>query len=94
MGIFAWIVVGLIAGYLARLVMPGKEPGPSGVIGDLIVGVVGALVGGWAFSLLGWGSVTGINLGSIVIAFLGGIIFLFIWRAIAKGGHHPAPGGA
>lgn len=93
MGIIAWIVVGLIAGYLARLALPGKEPGPSGIVGDLIVGVVGAIVGGWIFSLFGLGGVTGINVGSILIAFLGGVLFLLIWRAIAKGGHHPAPGG-
>jgi uncharacterized membrane protein YeaQ/YmgE (transglycosylase-associated protein family) len=79
----AWIVVGLIAGFLARLVLPGEEPGPGGIVGDLIAGIVGALVGGWIFRSLGIGGVTGINFGSIVIAFIGAVIFLVLWRAIA-----------
>ncbi len=87
MSIIAWIIVGLVAGYLARLVLPGEEPGPRGVIGDLIAGIVGALLGGWIFGALGLGAVTGINIGSIVIAFIGAVIFLLIWRAIAKTGH-------
>ena len=87
MSIFAWIIVGLIAGYLARLVLPGEEPGPRGVVGDLIAGIVGALVGGWIFGTLGLGAVTGINIGSIIIAFVGAVIFLLIWRAIVRAGH-------
>ncbi len=83
MSILAWIVVGLIAGFLARLVLPGQEPGPGGIIGDLIAGIVGAILGGWIFGALGMGGVTGINLGSIIIAFIGAVIFLLIWRAIA-----------
>lgn len=85
MSIIAWLVVGLIAGFLARLVLPGKEPGPGGIIGDLIAGVVGALLGGWIFRALGiGGGVTGINISSILTAFVGAIIFLLIWRAIAR----------
>ncbi len=86
--IFAWIIVGLIAGFLARAVLPGKEPGPGGILGDLLAGIVGAMVGGWVFRALGIGAVTGINLGSILIAFVGAIIFLLIWRAIAGHGHY------
>jgi uncharacterized membrane protein YeaQ/YmgE (transglycosylase-associated protein family) len=82
MSILAWIIVGLIAGFLARLALPGDEPGPRGILGDLIAGIVGALVGGWIFSALGIGAVTGINIGSIIIAFVGAVIFLLIWRAI------------
>ena len=92
MSILAWIIVGLIAGFLARLVLPGREPGPGGILGDLIAGIVGALVGGWIFRALGMGGVTGVNLGSIIIAFIGAIIFLLVWRAIAgRGsyGHRP-----
>ena len=88
MSILAWIVVGLIAGFLARVVLPGREPGPGGIIGDLIAGIVGAIVGGWLFRLLGLGpGVTGINLGSIIVAFIGAIVFLLIWRSIAGHGH-------
>jgi len=92
MSIFAWIIVGLIAGFLARAVLPGQEPGPGGIFGDLLAGIIGALVGGWIFRSLGYAGVTGINIGSIIIAFIGAIIFLLIWRAIAgRGsvGHRP-----
>ena len=90
MSIFAWIIVGLIAGFLARLVLPGEEPGPGGIIGDLIAGIVGALVGGYVFRAMGLGTVTGINLGSIIIAFIGAVIFLLVWRAIAGHRHGTA----
>jgi len=88
MSIFAWIIVGLIAGFLARWVLPGEEPGPRGIFGDLLAGIIGAIVGGWVFGLLGLGGVTGINVGSILIAFVGAVIFLTIWRALAKGGRY------
>ena len=91
MGIFAWLVVGLIAGFLARLALPGEEPGPRGIVGDLIAGIVGAIVGGAIFRSLGYAGVTGVNVGSIVIAFIGAVIFLMIWRAIDKRAHHARP---
>jgi uncharacterized membrane protein YeaQ/YmgE (transglycosylase-associated protein family) len=79
------LIVGIIAGFLARLAIPGKEPGPGGIVGDLIAGVIGAIVGGWIFRALGiGGGVTGINIGSIITAFVGAVIFLLIWRAIAR----------
>lgn len=86
MSILAWLIVGLIAGFLARLALPGREPGPGGIVGDLIVGIVGALIGGWIFGAFGMGGVTGINIGSIIVAFIGAVIFLLIWRAIAGQG--------
>jgi len=91
MSIVAWLVVGLIAGFLARLVFPGEEPGPGGIVGDLIVGIVGAVIGGWVFRAFGGVGVTGINLGSIIVAFVGGVILLVVWRSIAgrRVGHHP-----
>lgn len=87
MSIFAWLIVGLIAGFLARLALPCKEPGPGGIVGDLLAGIVGALIGGWIFRALGMGGVTGINIGSIIVAFIGAVVFLLIWRAIAGHGH-------
>ncbi len=79
MGILAWIVVGLIAGWLASLVMGGG----FGLLGDILLGIVGALIGGFVLSLLGLGgAVTGINLSSILVAFVGAIIVLFIARAV------------
>lgn len=94
MSIFAWIIVGLIAGFLARLVLPGEEPGPRGIFGDLIAGIVGAVIGGWIFRALGMAGVTGINLGSIIIAFIGAVIFLLIWRAISAHGRRGVHGAA
>src|SRR5579883_105936 len=80
MSILAWIVVGIIAGWLARMVVPGE--GPGGIVGDLIIGVVGAFIGGLIFRFLGHGGVTGLNIGSIIVAFIGGVILLLIIRAV------------
>ena len=84
MGILSWIVVGLIAGWLAGMVMKG---GGYGVIGDIIVGVVGGLLGGWiAISLLHLGAgVSGINLPSILVAFLGAVVLIFALRMLGGG---------
>jgi uncharacterized membrane protein YeaQ/YmgE (transglycosylase-associated protein family) len=79
MGILAYLVVGVIAGWLAGMAMGGRG---FGILGNIVVGVVGALLGGFIGSFLfGW-DVTGINIGSIVIAFLGAVVFLLILRAI------------
>ncbi len=80
MSILAWIVVGIIAGFLARMVIKGE--GPGGIFGDLLIGVVGAIIGGWLFRLFGHVGATGINLYSIVVAFVGAVILLLIIRAI------------
>jgi uncharacterized membrane protein YeaQ/YmgE (transglycosylase-associated protein family) len=80
MGIIAWIVVGLIAGWLAGLVMKG---GGYGVVGDIIVGIVGGLIGGFLASVVfGADAVNGINLVSIVTAFVGAVILIAILRAL------------
>jgi len=81
MGILSWIVVGLIAGWLASRVMRG---GGYGLIGDIIVGVVGALIGGFlASTLLKMpNAVSGINITSILVAFVGAVILLAILRAV------------
>jgi uncharacterized membrane protein YeaQ/YmgE (transglycosylase-associated protein family) len=82
MGILTWIVVGLIAGWLAGLVMKG---GGYGLIGDIIVGVVGGLLGGWiASNFFHMGNpMTGINLPSIGVAFAGAVILVFILRLVS-----------
>jgi len=81
MGILSWIVVGLIAGWLAGLVVKG---GGYGCIGDIVVGVVGGLLGGWlATYFLHMGDpVSGINIQSIVVAFVGAVIFVVALRVI------------
>jgi uncharacterized membrane protein YeaQ/YmgE (transglycosylase-associated protein family) len=82
MGLLAWIIVGLVAGWLAGLVMRG---GGYGLLGDLILGVVGALLGGFLASVL-FGipnPVNGINITSILIAFIGAVIVVAIVRALS-----------
>ena len=83
MGILSWIVVGLIAGWLAGQVMRG---GGYGLVGDLIVGIVGAIIGGFlAGALLGVeNAVSGFNIGTILVAFVGSVILIAILRAIRK----------
>ena len=82
MGILSWIVVGLIAGWLASKVMRG---GGSGLIGDIIVGIVGALIGGFlAATFLNMpNAVNGINITSILVAFVGAVILLAILRLVS-----------
>ena len=75
-----WIVVGLIAGFLASLVMRG---GGYGIVGDIIVGLVGALIGGFLASLVGIGA--GGFVGTIIIAFIGACILIAILRAVSGG---------
>lgn len=82
MGIISWIVFGLIAGIIAKMIMPGKDPG--GFIITIILGIVGAVVGGWIATALGYGTVDGFNFGSFVVAVLGAIVVLVLYRAIKK----------
>lgn len=78
MHILFWIVVGIVAGFLAKVVVPGE--GPGGILGDLIVGVLGALIGGFVAGML---NITfGGMLGTILMAFLGAVILLFVLRAV------------
>jgi len=78
MGIIAWIIFGLIAGVIAKLIMPGDDPG--GFIVTILLGVAGALLGGFVGSLLGLGDISGFNFWSLVLAVLGAILLLFIYR--------------
>ncbi|KAA0019736.1 GlsB/YeaQ/YmgE family stress response membrane protein [Salinicola corii] len=82
MGIIAWIIFGLIAGAIAKLIMPGKDPG--GFIVTIILGILGAVVGGWIGTALGFGDVSGFNFGSFVIAVIGAIVLLGIYRIVRK----------
>ncbi len=80
MTIIAWLVVGLIAGWLAGQVMKGSG---FGLIGDIIVGIVGALLGGFlAGVLFGGDYLSGINIPTIVVAFIGAVILLFVIRSL------------
>ncbi|CDG17118.1 MULTISPECIES: GlsB/YeaQ/YmgE family stress response membrane protein [Xenorhabdus] len=82
MGILSWIIFGLIAGILAKWIMPGNNS--SGIIMTVILGIVGAVVGGYISTFLGMGKVDGFNLGSFVIAVIGAIIVLFAYHKIAN----------
>ncbi len=77
-----WIVLGLIAGIIAKMLMPGRDPG--GFIITAILGIVGALVGGFISTRIGFGDVTGFNLPSIIIAVLGAMLLLFIYRMVKR----------
>ena len=77
-GIISWIVVGLIAGILGKLIMPGRDPG--GFLLTIVIGMIGALVGGLVVQLLGGTGLTGFSIWSILVATLGAIILLAIYR--------------
>ena len=82
MGFIAWIVLGLVVGVIAKLIMPGKDPG--GFIITILLGIAGAFVGGFIATRLGFGSVTGFDLRSLAIAVIGAFILLAIYRVIKK----------
>ncbi len=81
MSILSWIIVGLIAGWLAGQVMRGSG---YGVVGDIIIGIIGGLIGGFlASALLGVDAMSGINIVSIIVAFIGAVILVWILRLVA-----------
>ena len=84
MGILSWIVFGLIAGIIAKLLMPGRDPG--GCIITMLLGVVGAFVGGFLYRLVTGTEVLyfGFDLRSFVIAILGAIVVLAVYRLILR----------
>jgi uncharacterized membrane protein YeaQ/YmgE (transglycosylase-associated protein family) len=75
-----WLIVGLIAGFLASVVMRGAG---YGIVGDIIAGLVGAFIGGWLFGVLGISAGGGL-LGSIIVAFIGACILIAILRAFSR----------
>jgi uncharacterized membrane protein YeaQ/YmgE (transglycosylase-associated protein family) len=82
MGILSWIILGLIAGALAKWIMPGKDGG--GFIVTMLLGIAGAFVGGWVGSIIGLGTTGGLSIGSIITATVGALLLLFIYRQIKK----------
>jgi len=80
MGILSWIVFGLLAGLVAKMIMPGRDPG--GFIITTVLGVVGALIGGFVANRLGYGGVDGFNFGSLMIAIVGSVILLVAYRML------------
>ena len=81
MSIVAWVVLGLIAGFIGnKLVNKTGE----GFILDIALGIVGAVVGGWLFSMFGMSGVTGLNIYSLLVAVVGAVVFLLAYRAIRR----------
>jgi uncharacterized membrane protein YeaQ/YmgE (transglycosylase-associated protein family) len=81
MSIIAWIVLGLIAGFIgSKLVNKTGE----GFFLDIALGIVGAVVGGWLFNLFGMSGVTGLNIYSLVVAVIGSVVFLVVYHAIRR----------
>ena len=85
MGILAWIILGLVAGALAKFIMPGRQGG--GIILTTVLGVVGALVGGFlGTKVFNFGEVTEFDLRSVAIAVLGALVVLVLYGLVAKKG--------
>jgi uncharacterized membrane protein YeaQ/YmgE (transglycosylase-associated protein family) len=83
MGILAWIVLGLVAGFLANLLMPGK--GPAGLVWTILLGIAGALVGGFIGShFLGFGEITGFDLRSVLLAVGGAVVLLLVFGFLKR----------
>src|SRR5271155_5100253 len=81
MSFFAWIVLGLIAGFIGSKIV---NKSGEGLIVDILLGIVGAVVGGWLFNRFGQAGVTGLNLYSIVVAVVGAVVVLLIYHAIRR----------
>jgi len=82
MGILTWIILGLVVGMLAKLIMPGDDPG--GFFITILIGIAGALLGGFLSTALDYGTVTGFNLPSVAIAVCGSLILLFLFRMLKR----------
>ncbi len=80
MGIISWLIMGLIAGAIAKFLHPGEDPG--GFFVTILIGIVGAVIGGFISQALGFGTVEGFDFRSLAIAILGSILLLFIYRRV------------
>ncbi len=82
MGIISWIFLGLIAGVLAKFIVPGRDPG--GLFITILIGIVGGILGGFIGSIIGLGKIQSFDLGGIFIATIGAILLLIIYRLFNK----------
>lgn len=80
MGILTWIIFGLIAGAIAKFIMPGNQG--MGWLMTIILGIVGAFVGGWIGSMLGWGTVDEFDIKSMLLAVVGALVVLWIYGMV------------
>ena len=81
MGILAWIILGLIAGFIGSKIV--NKTG-EGLILDIVLGVVGAVVGGFIFNMFGGAGVTGLNIYSLIVAVIGAVVVLMIYRVVGR----------
>jgi uncharacterized membrane protein YeaQ/YmgE (transglycosylase-associated protein family) len=81
MSFLAWIILGLVAGFIGSKIV---NKSGEGLILDILLGIVGAVVGGWLFQLFGGSGVTGLNVYSFCVAIVGSIIFLVIYHALFR----------
>lgn len=86
MNLIAWIILGLIAGAIAKAIYPGDQGG--GILGTMILGIVGAFIGGSLYTFLTTGAIqltaASLNLGGILLAILGAIIAIFLWGLLTR----------
>lgn len=80
MSVLGWIVMGLLAGWLAKWLLPGRQP--SGCLVTMIIGIAGAAIGGWIAVQLGWGGVNSFDFRNLGLSVMGAVIFLLILGAI------------
>jgi uncharacterized membrane protein YeaQ/YmgE (transglycosylase-associated protein family) len=83
MSIIAWIILGLLAGFIASQIVNQRG---SGILLDLVLGIIGAMVGGWLFSLFGARHVSGLDLYSLIVAIVGSIIVLLLYHMLTDSG--------
>ena len=81
MSILAWIVLGLIAGFIGSKIVNKQG---EGLVIDIVLGIIGALVGGWLFNEIGHAGITGFNLYSMFVAMIGSVVVLLIYHAIRR----------
>lgn len=81
MSILAWIVLGLIAGFIGSKIV---NKSGEGIVLDIVLGIIGAVVGGWLFNRFGAAGVTGLNLYSLLVAVIGSVVLLVIYHAIRR----------
>jgi len=82
MGIIAWIILGLIAGFIGSKIV--NRTG-EGLVMDIVLGVVGAVVGGFIFNFFGHSGVTGLNIYSLIVAVIGAVVVIFLYHLVVRG---------
>jgi uncharacterized membrane protein YeaQ/YmgE (transglycosylase-associated protein family) len=83
MSFLAWIVLGLIAGWIGSMLV---NKSGEGVLMDIVLGVIGAVLGGWLFNTFGHAGVTGLNLYSLLVAVVGAVVVLFLYHLVVRSG--------